>query len=174
MSEMKTKLKSIYKDFVESIEHHIIAKNAFINAIVIWLSNNLNKLDGNLVTKYGLVKYINIKATDFPIENSEMDPAEEFRQMHDIPPSTEDNFVMRLRDIIWQSITYRAGVICPQCESDELKVLIDPNAPSPSIVLACDICTWAQWPNGRKWVGFSVLKPATKKQLKAGGYLVAV
>jgi hypothetical protein len=160
---MEKKLKNIWESFIEDTQNNTANKNAFINAVIRWLITNKDRLNKNLLLKYGIEKYVTIKPEDFPVEYSEMNPIEEFRQIKNHPPSNEENFIMRLRDIIWQSITYRSGIICSQCEGDELKTLFDPN--TISIVLACDICTWAQLPNGKKWDGLPQLIPATKKQL---------
>ena len=166
---MEKRLKNIWETFIEDTQNNTVNKSAFINAVIGWLTANMNRLNKNLLLKYGIDKYVTIKADDFPVDHSEMNPIEEFRQIKNFPPSKEENFIMRLRDIIWQSITYRSGIICPQCEGDELKALFDPNA--SSIVLACDICAWAQLPNGKKWEGLPQLTPATKKQLNLCGYL---
>lgn len=169
---MRKKIRNIWESFIENTENNTVDKTAFINAVIVWLVENMDRFDKNLILKYGLDKYANIKTVDdFPVNYSEMDPIEEFSQIKNFPPSNEENFLMRLRDMIWHSITYRSGIICPECDGDELKALLDPNASSISIVLACDICAWAQLPNGKKWEGLPQLIPATKKQLNAGGYL---
>lgn len=164
--------KKQWNDFVINIESHVNTKSAFISAIITWISANMTKLDEGMIKKYKLDIISSLEPEHYPVEASEFDPKVEFSIMREHPPINYEAFISKLSETIWELISYRTGMMCPTCDSDELKALYDPNSSQNPLVLACDRCGWAQLPNGTQWNGILALRAMTKEQLRIFGYAV--
>ena len=108
----------------------------------------MSKLEQGIANEYELDRFSELKPQCYPVELSELDPAEELRILREHPPKSYEAFISTINELIWQLISYRTGKMCPICDSDELIALIDPNVSGDSFVFTCDRCTWTQPPPG--------------------------
>ncbi len=129
-----------------------------------WLKSRLGEFDAGVVQRYGLDKLATIDLRKYPIARSSMNAGEEARQIVAVTPTSLETLAMRLRDVFWAGITVESGVQCPNCGDSELRTLCDDEA--GNLVFACDLCGWAQMPDGQPWQGARPLVPPTNEVLE--------
>ncbi|HLL04479.1 MAG TPA: hypothetical protein VK539_28105 [Myxococcaceae bacterium] len=132
-----------------------------------WLLSNLEVFSKEEINSYGLEFWSKISISDFVIDSTEFDASTEVRQLRAVPPSSKDTVAMRVRDLFWNALVPKSDVLCPNCESDDLRILKVEN--QPQLAYACDICGYAQDKNGHRRSDGGRLIPATKRELEQYG-----
>ncbi len=133
-----------------------------LKSLQAWMAAS-RELGDEVRHRYGLDEYEVLDLNRYPLIDASLDFAEEVRRVRAEPPTSSDSLAMCVRDIFWWGITADSDVDCPRCDAATLRVLHDPG--SNQLVLACDLCTWAQTIDGKAWEGTSLLAPATTDQL---------
>lgn len=136
----------------------------FLRFLQNWLRSTIHDWDQGAVRRYGLGFYVLMDISQYPVSESEVNPVEEMRAFRAAPPLSADMFASVLGDMFWRGVTVLSNVMCPRCRSSLLRKLQDPEA--RSVVLGCDLCAWAQRPDGAAWKGSNSLVPATIRLLK--------
>lgn len=134
-----------------------------------WLREHPAVAGSGLGQRYGLPWYQLTDLEAYPLAYSDLCPVEEIRKLSRVPPSSAEVAVMFLRDLFWGAMVMRSAVSCPNCEGDDLRVLVAP--PSDEIVLACDSCGWSQTQDGEPWSSAERPIPPTEIHLRDAGLL---
>ncbi len=151
-----------------------------VNEAQAWLASHLRRFQmqedpitrKSVADAYDLPFYARINLDDYPIRRTDFDPAERVAAFLGTTPDRLPTLAMLLRDYLRDAIVVRSERLCPSCEQDELKVLVDIDA-SLHIVLACDCCPWAETRDGKHAKAPSELAIPTKAQLAAMGWVIS-
>lgn len=139
-------------------------RKELLASLQVWLRTNVKGWNPAVRARYGLDDYCAADLDAFPVEKASLHPQEELQQLRAFPPTTMETMAMRIRDVFWDGITVESSMRCPRCGETQLRILEDPR--SERIVLACDLCAWAQTPEGETWQGPRALRPASKERVE--------
>lgn len=132
-----------------------------------WLRAKAQIIGDQKMTRWGLNFFLNITVDDYPHELSELAVEDEIAAFQSLEPRDIDTFLMRVRDILWQSIVLISDRTCPRC-GEGLETLYDPDLDRP--VFSCRFHRWAEMPDRTEWGG-GMLVPITRQNLKRFGLL---
>lgn len=152
--------KTLYADLIAQLEMLGPEPNRMqlLECVQRWLRRFVGQWSPELRRRWGLDEYATMDLSGFPIDEAFLVPIEEVGRLRAVPPGSMDTFAMFLRDLFWSGITVESEIACPRCGNANLRILEDPR--SAEVVLACDLCGWAQTPNGETWSGEDRLRPA--------------
>lgn len=75
-------------------------RGALLELLQQWLRAHLGSWSGELRDRWGLDEFAEMDLSAYAIEESSLDPDEEFRQLKSVPPLSMDEMAMRIRDIL--------------------------------------------------------------------------
>ena len=140
-------------------------RRALLELVQQWVKARVPRWSVQLRGTWGLDRYAEMELSAYPVEESSLNPDEEFRRLDEVRPDSMDTLAMRIRDILWEGITVESSVECPRCHDTQLRVLVDPGP--DAIVLSCDRCSWSQTAQGQEWKRDEHwLVPATRARLE--------
>ena len=85
-------------------------------------------------------------------------------------PKHINNFAMTLGDTLWDMVTIRSRIDCPNCMDEFRYVLIEKPSGEQNVVLECESCAWSENIDGTKFdEGLVKVMPANKQDLKKFG-----
>lgn len=156
----------LFSDLLVQLDHlpPDPGREEFLGAVQVWLRGAVMKWSHELRARWALDEYASMDLSQFPTHDASLIPVEELQQLRAVPPGSMETFAMRLRDIFWGGITVESSVRCPRCGDSQLKILEEPG--SGDIVLACDLCGWAQTSDGARWCGARNLRPVTRHRVE--------
>lgn len=130
-----------------------------------WLQRQLPGFSPALQEDYGLRSSASLDLARYPIDSSSLNAAEEMRQLRLVAPGSMDGLALRVRDLFWSGLTIESGIECPRFKHSELRILMEEG--TQQLVRACDVCLWAETPDGERWHPGGRLVPPTIEQLGA-------
>ena len=157
----------IWKSFCNSVvskENNIHSNQLLFLTITEWLKKNTRYFKNDEYSIYGLDAMTNVNPHDYPSDFYEESISDTILRIKLFNPTKTDNIAMIIRNILWNIIVYKSSKLCPNCKDDELRVLYDSNI--KSVVLACDLCTYTENKDGKKWKGKCILTPAKIEFIK--------
>lgn len=83
-------------------------------------------------------------------------------------PKTEELFLMRIGNTLWDLVRKRTGKNCPRCMADELNYVLAKTEKEEKIVLECDTCGWTEYLNGERWIeGKAKIYPVNNMEMSS-------
>lgn len=154
----------LWEEFLDLIDSVNDDPGELTNAIQKWMRDHLNVFSKELLDLFKTSAYIlSIDTSDYPIYFSNVDIANLKHEFHNMEPKNVEEILSKLLDALWEFVSYKTNIRCPQCNDDELRCLFDPT--TRELVLSCDICSWTSTLSGDKWNSDNYLIPAKKVQL---------
>lgn len=169
MSETSRKLWSSLTERLSRLPDNA-AKAEYGSALAEWVRENRIKIGSDLLARYGLDRLTVLSFDEFPVEDADLNVAVERTNVSKQRPSSVEVIAMLVRDQIWNIIAFKTRIECLNCGEDKLRALIDPGT-DDALVLACDLCGWAQDERGRPWRGQPGCRPAKTSELRGRGFL---
>lgn len=154
--EMKHK-KDIFLDF----DHYLFE-------LFEWTKNNSNKFEKELMEQYRIDTLLELNdVLKYIGDNAEICLGKESERIFENMPKTEELFLMRIGNTLWDLVRKRSGNDCPCCMADELNYVLAKTERGNKIVLECDTCGWTEYLNGEKWKeGKAKIYPVEDKYVK--------
>ncbi len=155
--ELKTK-----KDMFLDHEH-------YLSGLYKWISDNSMQFDKELIEKYRIDVLLELDdIVDYLGCDAEIYLDKEVERMFGDIPKTEELFLMRIGNTLWDLLKKRTGKDCPRCLYDELNYVLAETKSEKKIALECDNCGWIECLNGKKRrEGNTKIYPISNKEIKA-------
>ncbi|UAA37615.1 hypothetical protein KIH87_12935 [Paraneptunicella aestuarii] len=162
MSSVKKVWNSFCRE-IEKLNSDTATIEELFTAITRWLSNNKKSFPEDIWSIYKLDFYTELDVREYYLGVSEDSVSLLIERLRKITPHSVDRVAMIVRDVLWDCSTFKTHIQCPNCKDDDLRIMV--NEIDNKIVLACDICLWAQFEDGKQVRGQKKLRPAKKFEI---------
>jgi transcription elongation factor Elf1 len=167
----KSDVESLWVDFLENIKSTATYIDYYIS-IVSWVKQNKKNLGKELIDTSRLGILLSLDPKLYISTNPEISLGLELNRLGRIQPRKLETIIMVIENTIWDLVTIRSRIDCPNCSDDELRyVLIKKEGNRDyELLLECETCGWIENLNRKKWNG-KIIKvfPANKDHLLENG-----
>lgn len=124
----------------------------YLSALFEWMKDNSFLFDKMLLKRYRIDSILELNnILDYLGCDAELYLDKEYDRMFKHMPETEELFLMRVGNTLWDLVRKRTGKNCPCCITDELNYVLVKTDKEVRIVLECDTCGWTEYLDGEKW-----------------------
>lgn len=124
----------------------------YLSALFEWMKDNSFLFDKMLLKRYRIDSILELNnILDYLGCDAELYLDKEYDRMFKHMPETEELFLMRVGNTLWDLVRKRTGKNCPCCITDELNYVLAKTDKEVRIVLECDTCGWTEYLDGEKW-----------------------
>ena len=117
-----------------------------------WIKNNASLFSKKLLEEYRIDTILELDNILYYLGcDAEIDLDKEIERVFKNMPETEELFLMRIGNTLWDLVRKRTGKDCPCCMADELNYVLAKTEKEKKIVLECDTCGWTEYLNGKRW-----------------------
>lgn len=110
---------------------------------------------------------INLNPDNYVVPNPELLLNKEKERIGERDYETIDDLLMSIGDTLWDMVTIRAGIDCPNCIYDELRYVIAEKEGTQELLLQCETCGWTEHQNSEQWKeGLVKIIPASLSEIK--------
>lgn len=134
-----------------------------------WIKDNSSKFSKELLKKYRIDVILELdNIEDYLGCDAEICLDKEVERVFKNMPKTEELFLMKIGNTLWDLLRKGAGKDCPRCMSDELNYVLAETETKKKIVLECNTCGWIEHLNGKRWEeGNAKVYPISNKEIKS-------
>ena len=117
-----------------------------------WMKDNSSQFNKELLMKYRIDTILELdNILNYLGCDAEICLDKEGERVFKNMPETEELFLMRIGNTLWDLVRKRTGKDCPRCAVDELNYVIAKTKQEKKVVLECDTCGWTEYLNGKIW-----------------------
>lgn len=141
----------------------------YYNALVLWLKEHSNLLSIEQLKTNRLDILLNIDSQKYVISNPELSLNQEYKRIGERDYETIEELIMSISTTLWDLVTIRTGIDCPNCIDDELRYVIAENKEKGihELLLECETCGWTEHSDGKQWKEEIVnIIPASMEEIK--------
>lgn len=150
-------------------------KNIFLNydhylsELFKWIKDNSFKFNKKLLEKYRIDTLLELdNILNYLGCDAEIYLDKEIERVFKSMPETEELFLMRIGNTLWDLVRKRTGKDCPCCMADELNYVLAKTEKAEKIVLECDTCGWTEYLDGTKWEeGKAKIYPTNNREISS-------
>lgn len=133
------------KDVFLNFEH-------YLSELFKWMKDNSLQFNKEFLEKYRIDTILELdNILDYLGCDAELYLDKEIERVFNNKPETEELFLMRIGNTLWDLVRKRTGKDCPCCMADELNYVLARSEKGQKIVLECDTCGWTEYLNGKRW-----------------------
>lgn len=151
--------KETFNDIVNSFRS-MYKKNDIIidyvnyyKALMSWVGKYMHLFSDEQIENGRFDVLINLDPDTYVISDPEILLEKEYKRIGERIYESIDDLIMSISDTLWDLVTIRSGVDCPNCIYDELRYVIAENKEKNTheILLECETCGWTQHIGGGQW-----------------------
>lgn len=161
---------NVWKDFLtlKNEKDIFLDGEHYLSILFKWMKDNSYRFNRELLEKYRIDTILELNnIVDYLGCDADMYLDREIERVFKNMPKTEELFLMRIGDTLWDLVRKRSGKDCPRCSSDELNYVLAKTEKECKIVLKCDICGWTEHLDGTRWrEGTTRLYPIGNEEMK--------
>lgn len=161
----------VWESFLEirNKEDIFLDYDHYLFRLVEWMKINSDKFEKELMEQYRIDTLLELdNVLKYVGNNAEICLDKESKRVFENMPKTEEMFLMRIGNTLWDLVRKRSGKDCPRCMADELNYVLAKTEKEKKIVLECDTCGWTEYLNGEKWDGGKAkIYPVDDKDMKS-------
>lgn len=133
--------KDIFLDF----QHYLLE-------LFNWIKDNSSQFKKELLEKYRIDTILELdNVLNYIGCDAEIYLDKEIERIFKNMPETEELFLMRIGNTLWDLVRKRTSKDCPCCMADELNYVLAKTKEGSNIVLECNTCGWTEYLNGKRW-----------------------
>lgn len=141
---------SIWKSFVS--KNIFLDFEHYLSELIKWIKDNSFQFNKELLEKYRIDTLLELdNILSYLGCDAEICLDKEIERVFNNKPETEELFLMRIGNTLWDLVRKRTGKDCPCCAADELNYVLAKTEEGNKIVLECDTCGWTEYLNGMRW-----------------------
>ena len=124
----------------------------YLSELFKWIKDNSLQFNKEFLEKYRIDTILELdNILDYLGYDAELYLDKEIERVFKNKPETEELFLMRIGNTLWDLVRKRTGKDCPYCMADELNYVLARSEKGQKIVLECDTCGWTEYLNGKRW-----------------------
>lgn len=161
------RFKTIMDSYLKMLseKNTLTSYSAYFLSITSWIKNNLSFITDEIIEKNRVDILLKLNVDDYLVDYSDIILSAEKERFEKIKIRNIEELIMIISDTLWEMVTIKSKINCPNCLYDELRFLkvIGKNE---KIVLSCETCGWCQNIDSSKYYNEGdILIPACKNDL---------
>lgn len=165
--------KEIFNNLIMSFKRIYEEEEALLNYInyykylIEWIKEHLKIFSAEQLENSRLNVLMDLDPNRYVISNPELSLKKENKRIGERDFKTIDDLLMSISDTLWDLVTIRSGIDCPNCIYDELRYVVAEDKDTHELLLECETCGWTEHINGEQWnEGLVKIIPARMDEIK--------
>ena len=164
----------IFNDLIMSFKRIYEEEETLLNyinyyrSLIKWIKEHLRFFSTEQLENSRLNILVDINPDKYVVSNPELLRKKEKKRIGERDYETIDDLLMSISDTLWDLVTIRSGIDCPNCIYDELRYVVAEDKDIHELLLECETCGWTEHINGEQWnEGLVKIIPATLDEIKS-------